>query len=258
MQQNNYKLCFLENMVFYLKNHGINISPCLLMGILGMYGFTFRTESDGQSYRIYGRSGSFQYEFEKMMHALVWPLQEQYIRKEDITPKVLFTLLNKWHQIILWIDDFYVKSAAGYYKIHELRPVVLTHMFDETALFYDIEMQQMDIKKFIDLVSADGIVKIHYAIQEKLEWKFSLTELLTRGFGEIIAIYGEKAGYKRSNIGINEIMKLQNELRELMTLDVFFDIYSQMNFPGGLYQSQAMMAVLCAELREKQHLNLPS
>ncbi len=241
----NNNLCLNENLLFFIKEYGIEKSSPWMSCALGEMGFSYN------GWVMNGLSADFSILFDRFID-----LFDNSIKEASIEPKKLLDEMNQYKRLLVWIDNYYIDGSPYYCKEHFYTIMVLFNIDKLHTTIYDNGYKTIPTNIFLKAVKNGKKINCYYCYNLKL--KYDEDSIISKGIQHIAnnLSFNRQEGMQRILVYINDIMSNYDP-------DYLYEQYFQIKRPGGtslsridmsnflFEQSETKLSSLYYELSEK-------
>lgn len=242
--------CFLTNLKNYLSYYNLKVSEPWLGGIIGYMGFYYTSKPIATNEVIHGRSGNFKYLFQYLQQQINKPLEISKLKTDMELRDRLKDMLDSLNIMLVWINDFYLEYSP-YYNLSDFWSLVLLLMVnDSSVIIFDNGIKELSLETFIKAVNCNGESTFFFTREKILNWITSEKEVVIKGISRTISRFKSD----RNNEGYYGDYGIELFIEHLgsnIDSTKIYNLYFQMNRPGGLSLTRENMKEFCIEIEQK-------
>ena len=222
--------CFISTLRNYLFCYGINITDNELAAILSYWGFQLADEINEN---ICGRHHSLSHLLESFFEKFNLSALDIKKDNQDQFLNQIVSLLNDNKRLLSWFDTYHLSYSNNYKTLHQNTILLLVQSTQNRLIFFDNNLYDGPFSLFKENLLMDKN-KIYYndtAIDFKKKY------MVEAGLLSMIKNFFSK-DLKR---GLNGLIKLINVVKSYHLKEEFYNLFFQLNRPGGLTVSRKML-----------------
>ena len=238
-------LCLNKNLLFFIKEYGIEKSSSWMSCALGEMGFTYSGSM------MNGLSADFPILFDRFID-----LFDGSIKGVSIEPKKLLKEISQYKILLVWVDNYFIDGSTYYCKEHYYTVMALLGIDKSHATIYDNGHKIIPTKTFLKAMKSNKNINCYYCHSLKL--KYDDDKIFSIGIQHI----ADNLSLNKPE-GIQRILKYINDIMSNYDPDYLYEQYFQIKRPGGtslsrkdmsnflFEQSETILSSLYHELSEK-------
>lgn len=245
---NTGRFCFITNLNNYLHHHGITFTENELACALGYWGFSFENTKE---MNVCGRNNNLQTLFEVF---------KSLFNIEEIKPndQNLYSLEFVQHILsqniypIIWLDTFYLEHSIYFKQAHHHTLCIILNVDSNLIHFFDNGLFTIKTTEFLSLLKTQSMQPTYYCRQS--EQKYHKELLINNGLVKVAANFTAKSPHQ----GFNGMYAFLEYFKKLKDTKEIYNVYFQLNRPGGLAISREMFSEFLCELKTNHNLEIPN
>ena len=223
--------CFVVNLRNILEMHSIKLSEEELAFILGYWGFSYGAIKHEL---IAGRNADLFVLFDRFK--TIFPMQYCSLELASHEECLVFLLEknSSGEPLLVWFDTYYLDYSPNFLKFHYHTIIVVLGSDKNEITFFDNGLRVLNQNTFLK-----GMLKPFnvYFFDKGKQINFSKTDLVHSGHRQIVDNFLSPT----SNLGLSGMRFFLKSFRHFVAPEKFYEIYFQLNRPGGLAISRTTL-----------------
>lgn len=238
------RFCFITNLNNYLQSANIYLSENEFACSLGYWGFHF---DNSKEMNVCGRNDDLKTLFQsfKTIYSLTDFTCDSF--SKNVSLDFLQKSIKKNIYPLIWIDSYYLEHSIYYNKAHNDAVIVILHADQDNLCFFDNELHTINTDLYFSILKTKKLPPTYYYLTNMNH--YNKEQLISKGFTKIVTNFSTDSPYS----GHNGIRLFLNHFKQITNKQDVYDVYFQLNRPGGLTISRQMFSELLLELQNNSN-----
>lgn len=242
------RFCFLTNVTNYLHHYGVDFTLHEVACMIGYWGFTF---TNGSSEVVCGRNQGIMdlfLTFIDTFHLVNSPLP---VHNESAFLACIDDALKADKIPFVSFDSHDLPHSPHFQTIHYPTAIIVVGIDQGAIQFFDNGLHELEQSVFFNSIAAIKPSVMHHLSKQAT---FNKTQLLKHGFLKIIQNFASCEPEK----GLNGMQMLLTSFKQQPSSEAFYNLYHQLNRPGGLTISREMLHEFLCDLQKSHAFGVPN